>query len=58
MIEEDQRVLDVVQIQAKRWSGSTGRPIAQSFAGSLEDARARKGVLLTTSCSFGASWVR
>ena len=49
IIKEDALGLDAVYVQAKRWEGTVGRPIVQAFAGSLEGARARKGVLLTTS---------
>jgi len=35
--------------QAKRWSQTVGRPDVQTFAGSLEGHRARKGVFITTS---------
>ena len=49
IIKEDKLGLDVVYIQAKRWEGTVGRPVAQAFAGSLEGQRARKGVLITTS---------
>jgi restriction system protein len=49
VINEDRLGLDVVYIQAKRWDGPVGRPVVQAFAGSLEGARARKGVLITTS---------
>lgn len=49
IIKQDKLGLDVVYVQAKRWNGSVGRPIAQAFAGSLEGVRARKGVLITTS---------
>ncbi len=49
IIKEDRLGLDVVYVQAKRWSGTVGRPIVQAFAGSLEGHRARKGVLITTS---------
>jgi restriction system protein len=48
-IKEDKLGLDVVYVQAKRWKDVVGRPIVQAFAGSLEGARARKGVLITTS---------
>jgi restriction system protein len=48
IIKEDKLGLDVVCIQAKRWDGTVGRPAVQSFAGSMEGMRARKGVLLTT----------
>ena len=49
IIKEDKLGLDVVYIQAKRWEGTVGRPVVQTFAGSLEGQRARKGVLITTS---------
>jgi restriction system protein len=49
IIKEDKLGLDVVYVQAKRWSNSAGRPVVQAFAGSLEGVRARKGVLITTS---------
>jgi restriction system protein len=49
IIKEDRPGLDVVYIQAKRWGGVVGRPVVQTFAGSLEGHRARKGVLITTS---------
>lgn len=49
IIKEDRLGLDVVHIQAKRWKGTVGRPDVQSFAGSLEGNRSRKGVFITTS---------
>lgn len=50
VIKEDKLGLDVVYIQAKKWTGNAvGRPVVQSFAGSLEGHRARKGVMITTS---------
>jgi restriction system protein len=49
IIKEDKLGLDVVYVQAKRWSNSVGRPVVQAFAGSLEGVRARKGVLITSS---------
>jgi restriction system protein len=49
IINEDRLGLDAVYIQAKRWEKPVGRPEIQMFAGSLEGARATKGVLLTTS---------
>ena len=49
IIKEDRLGLDVVYIQAKRWENPVGRPIVQTFAGSLDGERARKGVLITTS---------
>jgi restriction system protein len=50
IIKEDKLGLDAVYIQAKRWDENViGRPLIQAFAGSLEGARARKGVFITTS---------
>ncbi len=49
IIKEDKLGLDIVYVQAKRWQDVVGRPIVQSFAGSLEGQKARKGVLITTS---------
>ncbi|MDC0273648.1 restriction endonuclease [Planctomycetaceae bacterium] len=50
LIKEDKLGLDNVCIQAKRWTENTvGRPVVQSFAGSMEGFRARKGVMITTS---------
>lgn len=49
LIKEDPLGLGAVYIQAKRWQGNVGRPEIQSFAGSLEGERARKGVFITTS---------
>ena len=50
VIKEDRLGLDVVHIQAKRWTTNVvGRPDIQNFAGSLEGQRGRKGVFITTS---------
>ncbi len=49
IIKEDKLGLDVVYVQAKRWSGSVGRPVVQEFSGSLDGVRAKKGVMITTS---------
>lgn len=49
VIREDKLGLDVIYVQAKRWANSVGRPQIQAFAGSLEGAKARKGVFITTS---------
>lgn len=49
IIKEDRLGLDAVYIQAKRWQGSVGRPEIQRFSGSLDGARASKGVFITTS---------
>src|SRR5690606_3804766 len=54
IIKEDRLGLDVIHIQAKRWNDRTvGRPDVQSFAGSLDGVRAKKGIFITTS-SFSA----
>src|ERR1035441_9894012 len=48
VIKEDRLGLDVVHIQAKRWTTNVvGRPDIQNFAGSLEGQRGRKGVFIT-----------
>jgi len=49
IIKEDKLGLDVIYVQAKRWSGNVGQPTVREFAGSLEGQRAKKGVLITTS---------
>lgn len=50
VIKEDRLGLDVIHIQAKRWTEKVvGRPEIQNFAGSLEGQRGRKGVFITTS---------
>jgi restriction system protein len=49
VIKQDKLGLDVVCIQAKRWDAPVGRPVIQSFVGSMDLYRARKGVILTTS---------
>ncbi|PHQ34777.1 restriction endonuclease [Rhodopirellula bahusiensis] len=50
IIKEDKLGLDVVCIQAKRYSDlSVGRPIVQQFVGSMDFVQANKGVIITTS---------
>lgn len=49
IIKEDKLGLDVVYIQAKRWTNNVGRPEIQAFAGSLMGQGASKGVFITTS---------
>jgi restriction system protein len=49
IIKEDRLGLDVVYLQAKRWTNNVGSPEIQSFVGSLELHGANKGVLITTS---------
>lgn len=54
VIKEDKLGLDVIVIQAKRWtSNSVGRPENQAFVGSMEAYRANKGVFITTSSFSG-----
>jgi restriction system protein len=50
IINEDRLGLDVIYIQAKKWTEDTiGRPDLQRFVGALHGKRARKGVFITTS---------
>lgn len=49
VIKEDKLGLDYIYIQAKRWEGTVGRPQVQTFAGALDEQKARKGVMITTS---------
>jgi len=48
VIKEDRLGLDLVYLQAKRYSGTVGRPEVQKFVGALHGKRARKGVFITT----------
>jgi restriction system protein len=49
VIREDKLGLDLIYIQAKRWSNTVGRPDIQRFVGALHGQRASKGVFITTS---------
>ncbi len=49
IVKEDRLGLDIIYIQAKRWTNTVGRPEVQRFAGALAGKRARKGVFITTS---------
>lgn len=50
IIKEDRLGLDVIYLQAKRWSdNSVGSPEIQKFVGALADKHANKGVFITTS---------
>lgn len=53
IIKEDRLGLDIIYIQAKRWEATVGRPEVQKFAGALQGQRAKKGILITTSCFSG-----
>lgn len=48
-INEDKLGLDVIYLQAKRWSQTVHRPEIDKFIGALTRQRARKGVFITTS---------
>jgi len=49
IIKEDKLGLDIVYIQAKRWTNPVGRPEIQKFVGALHGQRARKGIFITAS---------
>jgi restriction system protein len=49
IIKEDRLDLAVIYVQAKRWSGTVGRPEIQKFAGALHGQHASKGIFITTS---------
>lgn len=52
VINEDKLGLDVIYLQAKKWTkdgGGIGRPEIQRFVGALHGKRAKKGVFITTS---------
>jgi len=51
IIDEDRLGLDVIYVQAKKWSdhNPVGRPEIQKFVGALQGRRARKGIFITTS---------
>ena len=49
IIKEDKLGLDVIYLQAKRWSNTVHRPEIDKFIGALTRQRARKGVFITTT---------
>jgi restriction system protein len=49
VIREDELGLDLIYVQAKKWSNPVGRPEIQKFFGALHGQRANKGVFITTS---------
>lgn len=49
IIKEDKLGLEIIYIQAKKWSCTVSRPDIQKFVGALEGKRAKKGVFITTS---------
>lgn len=53
VIREDKLGLDLIYVQAKRWTNTVGRPEIQQFVGALNGQRASKGVFITTSTFSG-----
>ena len=49
VIREDALGLDLIYVQAKRWSNPVSRPEIQKFVGALHGQRASRGVFITTS---------
>jgi restriction system protein len=49
IIKEDRLGLEIIYLQAKRWTATIGRPEIQKFAGALHGKHANKGVFITTS---------
>jgi restriction system protein len=49
LIKEDRLGLDIVYVQAKRWTATVGRPEIQEFAGALHGQHTNKGIFITTS---------
>lgn len=49
IINEDKLGLNVIYLQAKRWSNTVHRPEIDKFIGALTRQRARKGMFITTS---------
>jgi restriction system protein len=49
IIKEDKLGLDVIYLQAKKWTNPVGNPEIQKFAGALLGKKAKKGVFITTS---------
>lgn len=49
LIKRDVLRFEEVYFQAKRWTDSVGSPTVAQFVGNLERAKAKKGVMITTS---------
>lgn len=49
LVKEDKLGLDVIYVQAKRWETPVGAKTVREFLGALDQAGAKKGVLITTS---------
>ncbi|MBL4586896.1 MAG: restriction endonuclease [Flavobacteriales bacterium] len=58
IINEDKLGLDVIYLQAKKWTKETsiGRPEIQKFVGALHGKRANKGVFITTGLFANTSY--
>ncbi len=56
IINEDKLGLEVIYIQAKKWSSPVGRPEIQKFVGALHGKRAKKGVFITSSEFTREAW--
>jgi restriction system protein len=48
VIKEDRLGLEIIYLQAKRWTATVGRPEIQKFAGALHGQHASKGIFITT----------
>lgn len=49
LVKEDKLGLDVIYVQAKRWDAPVTPKMVREFLGALDQAGAKKGVLITTS---------
>ena len=49
IINEDRLGLDMIYVQAKRWTGNVGEPPVRDFVGALDGAGVQKGIFITTS---------
>jgi len=49
VIKEDKLGLETIHLQAKRWTGTVGRPEIHKFVGALQGQHTRKGIFITTS---------
>ncbi|MFZ2472643.1 MAG: restriction endonuclease [Methanothrix sp.] len=56
VIKQDKLGLDIVYVQAKRWSNTVSAQEVRAFAGSLGGQKAQKGIMITTSQFTPAAW--
>jgi len=49
VIKQDKLGLDIVYVQAERWSNTVSAQEVRAFAGSLGGQKAQKGIMITTS---------